>query len=155
MKKILICLTPILMIILVFGCSKDHSAPTFSVYKAASSPDSVVATYDAKKDIVNVTWSMSDTTGIIDYYVAVSDSNVFDYGKEKKGFFTNLAPLKPPYAFTYQASTFVPKSEYGDSLILYFNVSAVYKNEIFNGFIGPRAVKPGLTYGDSALVYRK
>jgi len=154
-KKILIFVTPILMIILAFGCSKDHSAPTLSVYKAASSPDSVIATYDAKKDIVNVTWSMSDTTGIIDYYIAVSDSNVFDYGNEKKGYFANLAPLKPPYAFTYQASTFVPKSEYGDSLILYFTVSAVYKNEIFNGFIGPRAVKPGLTYGDSALVYRK
>ena len=153
MKKILIFVTPILMIVIAFGCSKDHSSPTFSTYKATSSPDSVVATYDSDEDIVDVTWTMSDTTGVIDYYVAVSDSNVFDYGEEKKGFFTNLASLTPPYAFKYLAKTYVPADV--DSLILYFTVSAVYKNENFNGFIGPRAVEPGLTYGDSALVLRK
>ena len=109
--------------------------------------------HDSDEDIVDVTWTMSDTTGVIDYYVAVSDSNVFDYGEEKKGFFTNLVSLTQPFAFANEAFTHVPADV--DSLILYFNVSAVYKNEIFNGFIGPRAVKPGLTYGDSALVYRK
>jgi len=145
-KKIIIFLTPILIIAIAIGCSKDHSAPTFSTYKATSSPDSVVATYDKTKDVVDVTWDMSDTSGVGDYFVSVSDSNVFDLGKVR-GFYANLTEFAPPHKFVYNAATYVAGDV--DSMILYFTVSAVYKNETFKGFIGPRAKV------DSALVYRK
>jgi len=152
-KNILIFLTPILIIAIVFGCSKDHSAPTNSIYKIASSPDSVKAVYDPVDDEVNVSWIMSDTAGVKDFFVAVSDSNIFDAG-QTRGFYTNYKKLEPPYNFIYEATTYYNPAEV-DSIILYFNVSAVYKNDVFNDYIGPRAVKPGKTYGDSAFVVRK
>jgi len=146
-KKIIIFLTPILIIAITFGCSKDHSAPTYSTYKTTTSPDSVEATYDSKKDVVNVSWTMSDTSGVGDFFVAVSDSNVFDLG-EIRGFYSNidLQESEPPYSYTYDAFTYVSADV--DSMILYFTVSAVYKSEIFKGFVGPRAKI------DSALVLR-
>ena len=153
MKKILIFLTPILIIVIVFGCSKDHSAPTNSVYKSASKPDSVKAVYDPADDEVDLTWIMSDTAGVKDFFVAVSDSNIFDSG-ETRGFYTNYEKLEPPYSFPYKAYIYHDPAEV-DSLILYFNVSAVYKNNVFDNYIGPRAVKSGKTYGDSAFVLRK
>ena len=153
MKKILIFLTPILIIIIAFGCSKDHSAPTNSIYKTASSPDNVNAVYDPANDIVDVSWTMSDTSGVKDFFVAVSDSNIFDAGKTRS-FYTNYEKLEPPYSYPYNATIYHDPAAV-DSLILYFNVSAVYKNNVFNNYIGPRAVKPGKTYGDSSYVIRK
>jgi len=141
-KKIMILLTPILLIALVYGCSKDHEAPTYSTYKAASSPEDVLATYVPAQDAVDVTWTMADTTGVGAYFVAVSDSSVFDEG-ETRGFNTAYGVSQ----FSYDAATYVPADV--DSLILYFTVSAVYKNLTFNNFIGPRAPV------DSALVLRK
>jgi len=43
-----------------------------------------------------------------------------------------------------------------DSFIVYFTVSAVYTNDEFFEFIGPRAVVDrNSTYADSALILRK
>ncbi|MBT4483514.1 MAG: hypothetical protein HOC71_07535 [Candidatus Latescibacteria bacterium] len=154
MKKIFIFLTPVLIIFIYFGCSKDHSAPTNSLYGTASSPDSVNAEYDTVNDEVKVSWTMSDTSGVKDFFVAVSDSSVFDKG-ETRGFYTNFDNPQPPYSFIYKAHIYNKLSDTGNnSLVLYFNVSAVYKNEVFNNYVGPRAVMPGKTYGDSAYVAR-
>ena len=143
MKKILIFLTPIILLgVMFYGCSKDNVAPTYSTYKLAKSPENVEATYDAGKDIVNVAWTMADTSGVGAYFVAVSDSSVFDEG-ETRGFNTVYGVNE----YEYDAATYIPAAT--DSIILYFAVSAVYKNEVFNYFIGPRAVI------DSALVLRK
>lgn len=142
MKKIVIFLTPILLIGIIFGCSKDHSAPTYAKYKVTKNPEDVQATYDASKDVVDVSWAMADTVGVGAYYVAVSDSSVFDQGNTR-GFSTGYGVSN----YTYDAFTYIPANV--DSLILYFTVSAVYKNETFNNFIGPRAKV------DSALVLRK
>jgi len=125
-----------------YGCSKDHEAPTYSKYKLADSPENVEATYVADKDVVNVVWTMADTSGVGAYFVAVSDSSVFDEG-ETRGFNTAYGVNE----YEYDAATYVPADI--DSTILYFTVSAVYKNEVFNYFIGPRAVI------DSAVVLRK
>ena len=145
---------PILIITIAFGCSKDHSAPTNSVYKALSSPDSVKAVYNSDNDVVKVTWTMSDTSGVNGFSIAVSDSNIFDYGEEIRNFNFQIEGLEFPYAFNYNAFTYYKPADV-DSLILYFTVSAIFNNETFSDFIGPRAVKAGLTYGDSALVLRK
>ena len=102
MKKIFIFLTPVLIIFIYFGCSKDHSAPTNSIYGTVSSPDNVNAVYDPANDEVEVSWTMSDTSGVNDFFVAVSDSSVFDEGKTRV-FYTNYDNLQPPYSFIYQA----------------------------------------------------
>jgi len=141
-KKIVIFLTPILIIGIIFGCSKDHSAPTYAKYKATKTPENVQATYNTSKDAVDVAWTMADTVGVGAYFVAVSDSSVFDKGNTR-GFNTGYGVSK----YTYEAFTYIPASV--DSIILYFTVSAVYKNETFNYFVGPRAKV------DSALVLRK
>ncbi len=150
MKKIIMFLTPILIITIVSGCSKDNSAPTYSPYNTISSPESLEATYDSSKDEVNVTWTMGDTKDVYDFFFVVSDSSLFDEGNVEEYFWRSLTDsesLVSPYSCTYKTSTYVPADI--DSLILYFTVSAVYKSEIFNSFIGPRAEI------DSALVLRK
>ena len=81
MKKIVILLTPIVILAAVYGCSKDHDAPTYSTFKQLSSPSEVVATYDPAKDVVDVSWSMTETTGVVDFVLSVSDSSVFDDGQ--------------------------------------------------------------------------
>lgn len=148
MKKIVILLTPIVIIALALGCSKDHDAPTFDVYKKAASPLNVEATYDTVNDAVNITWEMADTSGVIDYMIVVSDSSVFADGTIKD-FPTNLDvnSLVQPYASTYDAATFIEADV--DSIIMYYTVSAVFDNVTFNNYIGPRAIV------DSALVLRK
>lgn len=142
MKKIIIFLTPILIFSVVFGCSKDHEAPTFGTYKAISTPENVEATYDPGSDVVNVSWTMADTSGVIAYSVAVSDSTVFNSGKIRE-FPTGYGVSE----YEYKASTYVDAEV--KSLILYFTVSAVFNNETFNYFVGPRAEV------DSALVNRE
>ena len=153
MGVIVILILGAVIITIAFGCSKDHSAPTNIIYKALSSPDNVEAVYNSENDVVNVSWTMSDTSGVSGFNIAVSDSNVFDYG-EIRNFNVHIAKLVIPYSFTYNAFTYYKPADV-DSLILYFTVSAIFKNETFSDFIGPRAVKAGLTYGDSALVLRK
>jgi len=147
-KRLLILLTPILIVVALYGCSKDHDAPTYDVYKQLTSPEDVVATYDASKDRIDITWTMADTSGVIDFMLAVSDSNVFDEGN------VNLIPTNldlskevSPYSTIYDVATFIPADV--DSTILYFTVSAVFDNETFVRFIGPRAEI------DSAVVLRK
>ncbi len=150
MKKIIIFITPILiLVIFALGCSKDHEAPTFSKYKAISKPVNVEATYDPGQDVVNVTWEMTETAGTTDFLVAVSDSNVFDLGNIRE-FFTNMEENElsvQPYDYIYDVSTYVDTAV--DSMILYFTVSAVYTNETFRFFVGQRAQI------DSALVLRR
>ena len=92
---------------------------------------------------------MSNTSGIVDYLVAVSDSNVFDYGNIKEIFINMKEEDLPnqPYSYAYDAAKYVSADV--DSTILYFTVSAVYSNETFKGFIGPRAEV------DSALVKKE
>lgn len=143
MKKIVILLTPIMIFVAVYGCSKDHEAPTNSLYGSLKSPSDVVATYDSAKDVVNVKWAMADTSGVVDFVLSVSDSSVFDKG-EVRMFPTNIKMTVTPYTTTYDAATYVDAKI--DSTILYFTVSAVFKNQTYNYFVGPRAVI------DSALV---
>ena len=146
MKKKVIILTPILIFVIALGCSKDNSAPTYSPYDDTSSPENVNAMYDSSKDEVNVSWSMNDTTGVFDFFFAVSDSSAFDEGNVNV-FYTGVQSLVSPFSYTYPTSVYVQADI--DSLILYFTISAVYKDETFNSFIGPRAEI------DSALVLRK
>lgn len=146
MKKIVIFLTPILIIAIAFGCSKDNSAPTYSTYDATSSPDNVTASYDRSKDEVNVSWAMEDTSGVYDFFISVSDSSVFDDGKVTNAY-TGIKAYEKPYSYTYDTNRYVAADI--DSLVLFFTVSAVYKNETFNNFIGPRAEI------DTTTVYRK
>jgi len=144
-KKIAIILAPIIILVAAFGCGKDHSAPTFGVYGTTSAPENLVATYDPLTDVVNVDWTMDDMDGVVNFYISVSDSSVFDLGNVTP-FYANTDITVTPFNFMYDAATYVSSSS--DSLILYFTVSAVYDNDAFNYYIGPRAVV------DSALVKR-
>lgn len=160
MKKLLIFLT-IIFIIINFACSKEHDPPTLSVFKGIFSPDSLVATHNKIPDVIDVTWQMTKIENVIDFIVSVSDSNVFDLGitkdfhahtdKDTSGIVIN----DTTFSYVYDSKNLNPatavgeKKAYGDSLILYFTVSALYDDENYIMFIGPRAVI------DSALIYRK
>lgn len=136
MKKIAILLTPLAILAVVYGCSKDHNAPTFSTYNQLRSPSDVVATYNPATDKVDIAWNMADTSGVVDYVISVSDSSVFDDGNVRL-FPTNVANLTPPFTATYDASVYIPVRI--TSTVRYFTVSAVFKNDTFNYFVGPRA----------------
>jgi len=140
-KKAIIHLIPILIIIIAIGCSSDHEAPTFSKFEVAKKPFDVVASYDIETDKVNVTWDIAETTSIVDYFISVSDSSDFDLGKVWTGSSNSLDK-----SYLFNVKNYLSP---GDSEILYFTVSAVYKNENLNYFIGPRADLP-----DSASIKR-
>jgi len=149
-KKILFLIAPILIIVIAFSCSKDHSAPTFAKYAVTSEPTDVEATYDPPTKKVNVTWNMNNTTNVIDYYVVISDSIDIDFGNL---ILRQTNSLEKSYSFDVEK--YIPEGI--SSIILFFTLSAVYdidynNDEIINNndlhyFIGPRADKP-----DSALV---
>lgn len=150
MKKIFIFLATALIITIVYGCSKDNVAPSFSVFEQAKRPVNLVATFFkntvAKTDSIRVTWSMPDTASVSNYLVSWSDSSSFDLGHVESAFTNSLkttATLQTANVLKSMGYTSVP-----DTLlhIVYFTVSAVYKNKDLNDFIGPRAVV------DSALV---
>ena len=69
MKIKIFFMASIFLIVIVLGCSKEHDAPTFAKYAVTSKPTDVEATYDSETKSVNVTWVMSNTTGVVDYYV--------------------------------------------------------------------------------------
>jgi len=130
----------ILLIVLALGCSKDHEPPTFSKYSVTSKPTGVVATYNLEAKTVGVAWDMSNTTGVVDYYVTVSDSSDIDFGNL---ILKSTNSIDKSYSF--DVLEYVSKET--ESVILYFTVSAVYKNEDLTFFVGPRADVP-----DTALV---
>jgi len=152
-KKISIFLAPIFILAIMYGCSKDHNAPTFSQYEKTSAPTEVIATYDEDDDIINVVWTMDDTEGVDDYLVAWSDSNVFDEGNRADQYVKQPEDAVLNKEISLDANDVMKKMTYLqaadiDSFIVYFTVSAVYNNEAFVNFIGPRAEV------DSALILR-
>jgi len=147
-KKIGILFVPVLLIAAIYGCSKDHSAPTFGKFEGLmKQPKNLVATYIKSTDEFKLAWDMADTNSVKMYFIAWSDSNVFDLGKRADEF-TNTVNKN----YTLNATTTLKTMGYTapkDSFIVYFTVSAVYNNSQFNEFIGPRSVV------DSAMVYKK
>ena len=137
MKIISFFIVPIFLVVIALGCSKDHSAPTFAKYAVASKPTDVEATYNSLTQSVNVTWIMSNTTGVVDYYVSISDSSDFDFGNL---ILRATNSLDRSYSFNV-----VDYVQPGTSTVLYLTVSAVYKNENLNYFVGPRADNPDST----------
>ena len=148
MKKIFLFLAPMLIMTIAYGCSKDNQAPTFSKYTGLmKTPQNLIATFSKSKDEFNLTWDMSDTNSVKMYFVAWSDSNVFDLGKQADDFTNSLTT-----SYTLNATLVLKTMGYTapkDSFIVYFTVSAVYNNNQFKEFSGPRSAV------DSALVYRK
>lgn len=148
MKRIIVFLTPVLIAAVMYGCSKDHESPTFSKYEGfMKKPETFEASFQRSTDEFSLKWTMPDTNSVTKYYIAWSDSNVFDLGK-RASIFTETAQTDYTVSvsqvlrsLTYEASK--------DSFIVYFTVAALYSNETFNEFIGPRSVV------DSALVYKK
>jgi len=157
-KKIFIFMAPVLLLAIMYGCSKDHSSPTFSLYESTSSPVNVLATYDKGGDLIKVSWSMENTEDVVDYLVAWSDSNVFDYGNRTDQFVKMPGDVDLKSEISLDAKNVLKqltKAADIDSFIVYFTVSAVYtkiddetKKPIYNNFIGPRAEV------DSVLILR-
>ncbi len=145
MKKIAILLAPV-VIVAAIGCSKDHEAPTYDVYGRAEAPENLVATYNPETDNVTLEWTMNDMTGVEDFYISVSDSSVHDKGTVVP-LYDNTDDTVSPFSYDYNVAMNYASADV-DSLVLYFTVSAVYSNETFSRYIGPRAVV------DSALVFR-
>ena len=145
MRKIFIFLAPLVLLAIVYGCSKDHEAPTFSKYDSImKQPTGFVAVYNKTTKEFNMIWNMPDTNSVKTYNVAWSDSNVFDLGHVQS---KNTQSLSKDFKIT--ASEVLKTMGYTtkqDSFIVYFTVSSVYSNIQFREFIGPRAVI------DSALV---
>ena len=139
MRKIFLFLAPMVLLTIVYGCSKDHEAPTFSKYDSVmKQPVDFVAVYDSLKKEFNMIWEMPDTNSVKTYNIAWSDSNVFDLGhvsSKNSQSMSNSFNIPSSEVFKTMGYTTNP-----DSFIVYFTVSAVYSNNEFAEFIGPRAV---------------
>jgi len=145
-KRIILICVPILLIALLAGCSSDIDSPSFTMYKKLNSPVSLVASYDISVDKVNISWGMPDTSGVVDFFLTLSDSSKIDAGQYFKSIPMGIDVSSQPYSYLFDTSVYIPASV--DSLIMYFTISPVYQNSVFNSFIGPRAVS------DSAMVKR-
>ena len=161
MKKFSIFMFPVLILVILYGCSKDHKAPTFATFDKLSEPSDVIASYSSSGDEINVSWTMADTAGVRDFLIAWSDSNVFDDGYVYDDEYMNPGNADLSFEVDLDADYVLRKMDYIeekyydvnneayiDSFIVYFTVSAVYNNEEFNYFIGERAII------DSALILR-
>ncbi len=151
MKKIFIALAPAIIAVIAYGCSKDHDAPTFGKFESLlKSPENLVATYERSNDEFTLQWEMPDTNSVKMYFVAWSDSNVFDLGRTADEFTNSIENgYKLDAIRVLQTMGYTTNTAQIDSFIVYFTVSALYFNDSFNEFIGPRSVV------DSALVYKK
>jgi hypothetical protein len=127
--------------VVAVGCSKDNTAPSFSNYQIAKKAENVVATYNKDTDEISVTWDMSDTTGVINYYISVSDSSVFNSGRVVERSVNSKST-----SFNFPLKDYLADV---DSTIIYFDVSAVYKSAKLNYFIGPITGAP-----DSCMIKR-
>jgi len=139
-KKIFIPAGILILIFMAYSCSKDHDAPTFSLYSDLKKPTNVIASYNKASNAFTVTWDMANTTDVIDYYISVADSASFNgiTFMRSNGGLTRTFTL---------AGDFIPSEE--DTAIRYFAVHAVYSNENLKSFIGPRSDD-----ADSALFVR-
>ena len=164
MKKISILLAPIIILMAIYGCSKDHESPVFSKFDDVNEPTEVEATYNKASDEFTVSWTMTEKEGVVDYIVAWSDSNLFDETQKQIGekyVVKDLANNPLVEVLTIDSEDVFDKMDYFDlpdvdKFIVYFTVSAVYNMEGFNYFIGPRAVvETEGTYADSAIVIFK
>ena len=143
MKRIIIFLAPIILLIMYgMGCSKNNEAPTFSKYDALNAPSGVVASFNSTTNLVDVAWTMSDLSGVVDYFISVSDSSVFEDGNIVE-YFTDIPRnniQNTPYGESFELNKCVPGAVAdADSVILYFRISAVYNNDEFKNFIGPQS----------------
>jgi hypothetical protein len=146
-------MAPIFILAIIYGCGKDHKAPTFSLYEKTSSPVNVLATYDKGGDLIKVSWTMENSDGVANYLIAWSDSNVFDLGNKADQYVKEPGQVDLKTEASLDANNVLKRMGYLkaasiDSFIVYFTVSAVYNNEDFKYFIGPRAEV------DSALILR-
>lgn len=146
MRKIFLFLAPMVLLTIVYGCSKDHTAPTFSKFdNVLKQPSDLVVVYNKTTKNFDMSWVMSDTNSVITYNIAWSDSNVFDLGHVQNKYTQALNPV-----FKIGSSEVLKTMGYTnlkDSLfIVYFTVSAVYSNNDFREFIGPRAVIDSAMY---------
>ena len=130
---------------IVYGCSKDHESPTFSKYDSIlKQPTNFVAVYNKTTKAFSLNWDMPDTSSVTTYSVTWSDSNVFDLGLVQDKYTESLNK-----SYSISASEVLKSMGYTahkDSFIVYFAISAVYSNAQFRDFSGPRSVV------DSALV---
>jgi len=126
-----------------YSCGKDHEAPTFSQYDMTSKPTSVVATYNKAANTFTVTWYMTKTADVIDYYVTIADSAEFDNGITTT---RTVGSTATTYTVT-KASDLIPSSQ--TTAVRYFAVSAIYSNADVKTFVGPRS-----DVADSALFVR-
>lgn len=124
MKKIIILLTSIIIVIVSFSCSEDHSAPTFDKY-VKPTPSNVAAVYNSEAETVGVTWTMNDKTDVVGYQLSVSDSSLFDLGHV----YTKAAGSETNY-------TMDVKDESGT---LYIKVAAIFDSETMKNYYGQRS----------------
>ena len=142
MKKSVISIAVLLLVMLAYSCSKDHDAPTFSLYSSVKTPTNVEATFDATTSMFIITWEM-DTTGddgLVDYIISVSDDADFEgtVFTKSNGSLTRRKEM---------SSSFI--SSAADTAVRYFSVHGVYNTESLKQFVGPSSV------ADSALFIRQ
>ena len=112
MKKISIFMAPIIILAIIYGCSKDHDAPTFAQYEPTSEPINIEATYNSANDEIVVTWDMEDTDNVVDYLVAWSDSNLFDEGKKGEQFVKEIGDTSLETTVSLDVNTLLKSMQY-------------------------------------------
>ncbi len=148
MKRIIVFLAPALIAAVFLGCSKDHDPAGFGKYESfMKKPANLVATFERSTDEISLSWEMPDTNSVKMFSVAWSDSNVFDLGRRSSEFTGDVNTTRKMSVSHVLRAIGQPAN--ADSFIVYFTISALYSNETFNEFVGPRSDV------DSALVYKK
>jgi len=133
-KKIAVFLTPIAILAVIIGCSKDNEAPMKSTYAGLPIPSTVIADYDSINDRVDLSWTLADTdtAGVVGYFISASDSSDFAKG--------DLETFKVGYGiktFSYEASILIASDE--KETVRYFSVAVILKSVKYDYFIGPES----------------
>ena len=128
MKKLIFLGLLFIVIILYFGCEKDHSDLVFDPTQGLAKPagiDTVIFSLTNQK--ITLFWFHGDTTNVVRYHVYMADTSTIFDGYFMKDWYTESDDT------TFAISTSYTQPETGDSTRYYFKIGTV--NE--NNFTGP------------------
>ena len=131
MKKLLVFgLLVLLVMVVYYGCSKDHKKLVFDPTQGLASPtkiDTVIFNQNLKS--VTLVWIQEDTANVVGYHIYMADTSAIIDASFVQDWLTATTDT----TFVLQYSYTDPEKQQQDTTWYYFGVAAV--NE--NGFTGP------------------
>ena len=120
MKKLILLGLLFIVIILYFGCEKDHSPLDFDTTQGLAKPTGIdTVIFSLTNQNISLFWSQGDTMNVMRYHVYMADTSTIFDGYFMKDWYTESDTTH------FEISNNYTKPDAGDSTRYYFKVGAV------------------------------